>query len=99
MSNTMTFIDACLHGYAQVHDVDDWVDHWHETGGAPEGEALSLPNYIGLSPTEYEQWVKDDDFLRTVIVQRADQTPRARYVGDASWFDRPVATSFPASAH
>ncbi|MBA0125085.1 hypothetical protein H0B56_05970 [Haloechinothrix sp. YIM 98757] len=84
MSDGGTFLDACLYGLARVDDVDEWVDHWHNTGGAPYGEPIGLAEYLGLEPDEYAQWVQHDETLSDIVVARALQHRErtTRYIGD-----------------
>ena len=37
--------------------VDDLVDRWHETGGVPDGEPVSLSEYLGMTDEEYARWL------------------------------------------
>jgi hypothetical protein len=48
-------------------DIDDWVEEWHETGGAPMGSAMSLAEYLGMSSREYDLWVEEPAALRVLI--------------------------------
>jgi hypothetical protein len=69
MSSTSTrpFVEACLAGEALDRDIDDWIDRWHDTGGAPSGESITLAEYLGMSPREYDLWVEEPAILRTLI--------------------------------
>lgn len=92
MSETTTFLNACLYGQASVSDVDDWVDRWHETDGAPDGEAVSLAQYLGLTDAEYAQWVTDGSILKDVVIRRAyeHRVHTMQYIGDSTWSDQPI---------
>lgn len=70
MSKQPTFLDACLSGDAIISDVDDWVDRWHDAGGAPEGHKQSLAEFLGLNPEEYALWVERPESLRFALASR-----------------------------
>jgi hypothetical protein len=75
MSEQVTFISACLRGDALVTDVDDWVDRWHDTNGAPHGQPQSLPQFLGMADEEYALWVERPESLRFVLAARKAPTP------------------------
>lgn len=75
MSEQSTFISACLRGDALVTDVDDWVDRWHDTNGAPNNEFQSLPQFLGMADTEYALWVECPESLRFVLAARKASAP------------------------
>jgi hypothetical protein len=64
------FVDACLAGEALGVDIDDWVDAWSDSGGAPGGSVMSLPEYLGMSEREYGLWVEESATLRVIIAAR-----------------------------
>lgn len=67
MSETTTFVSACLRGDAIITDVDDWVEAWHDAGGSPGNIRQSLADYLGLTPEEYALWVERPESLRFVL--------------------------------
>jgi hypothetical protein len=67
MSSDTTFVQAVLDGDALISDVDDWVDAWHDSAGAPGGRSLSLGAYLGMTPDEYALWVERPESLRFVV--------------------------------
>jgi hypothetical protein len=71
MSSTTTFLDECLRGTAHVDDVYDWVNRWHDGGGAPEGEQVTLPDYLGLNHAEYGEWLRDSTVLPDLLMWHA----------------------------
>jgi hypothetical protein len=70
MSEMVTFVDACLRGEANLADVDDWVERWHGTGGAPDSEPIELSDYLGLADEEYAEWVTNSDAIRKSLARQ-----------------------------
>lgn len=69
------FIDACLFGETDLDELDDYIDYWHdnETGN-------TLREFLGMTPYEYEEWLKHDDtILRDILRCRKDGVPYERY--------------------
>jgi hypothetical protein len=64
-----TFLDACVHGTADLEEVHDWIDSWHDTGGAPEDEDVALWTYLGMSEQEYDRWLHDVSALKAIIAE------------------------------
>lgn len=60
-----TFIDLCLNGVANFDDVDNFIEEWHTIGST-----VSLPEYLGMTNIEYAQFVKDPDFIHSIIKNR-----------------------------
>ncbi len=65
-----TFLDECLRGYAMLTDVDDWVDRWHDAGGAPYGAPIALRDFLGLGRQEYAMWVEQPGSIRFAAAAR-----------------------------
>ena len=86
MSETAAFVDAVLEGRALPQDIDDYIDTWHDTPGAPD----SVSEFLGLTTDEYGLWVEHPESLRFVFAARK---PR-RSVAEI----RDVATAAAAAA-
>lgn len=65
-----TYMEACLAGEALLDDVDDWVDTWHDSMGAPRGKPESLEYYLGFNDTEYSLWAEKPSMLRVIVAAR-----------------------------
>lgn len=59
MSN---FIKDCIAGDALMSDIDDYIDSWHESDSD-----LSLSEFLGMSPEDYQLYVEDAAYLATII--------------------------------
>ncbi|MER7251805.1 hypothetical protein [Kribbella sp. NPDC000426] len=66
MSETATFVDAVLQGRALPDDIDDYIEAWHDTPGAPD----SVSQFLGLTAAEYALWVEHPQSLRFVFAAR-----------------------------
>ncbi|MEA4822251.1 MAG: hypothetical protein VB122_08525 [Erysipelotrichales bacterium] len=64
-SEKKTFIDLCLDGQADLSDINDFVDAWHE--GDDDRE---LNEYLGMSDDEYEMWIKNPTSIRHILYCR-----------------------------
>jgi len=62
-----TFIDKCLSGDAFLHEIDDWVESWHNTPSE-----LKLHEFLGMIKNEYKLWVKDPDMLSYIIAAKRE---------------------------
>ena len=62
-----TFIDKCLRGEAAIDEVDDFVDQWHSS----ESDA-GIETFLGMTETEYEQWMRDPDALASIVQSRRE---------------------------
>lgn len=49
----MTFMTLCTNGKAELDDIDDWIERWHESGGA----GGSLYDHLGMTRDEYAVWL------------------------------------------
>lgn len=59
------FITKCLMGEALLEEIDDYVDIWHD------GDSdLPMHEFLGMTHTEYGQWVKDPDCLPQIVIAR-----------------------------
>ncbi|MDQ7830153.1 MAG: hypothetical protein RDU30_00325 [Desulfovibrionaceae bacterium] len=61
-SNNRTFTSLCLDGEADLTDIDDYIEAWHLNN-----DDRPLNEYLGLSSTEYELWMKKPESLRYIL--------------------------------
>lgn len=61
--STITFVDKCLAGDADLNEIDDFVEAWH--GGA--GEGLELDEFLGMTLDEYALWVERPSALPAIV--------------------------------
>jgi hypothetical protein len=67
-----TFIDDVLAGRAQVEDIHDYIDRWHEAPADSPAAAMELHEFLGMSWDEYRQWGEQPEaLLSTVAARRA----------------------------
>ena len=52
-----TYVQACLDGDANIFDLDDYIDYWHDND-----TGVTLREFLGLTPYEYQEWGKNSDF-------------------------------------
>jgi hypothetical protein len=64
MSN---FINDCIHGYALMSEIDDYIDGWHDSDSG-----LSLHEFLGMTEKEYALYVQDDVYLASIITAHRD---------------------------
>jgi hypothetical protein len=48
-----TYVQACLDGDANIFDLDDYIDYWHNND-----IGMTLREFLGLTPYEYQKWGK-----------------------------------------
>lgn len=61
----LTFVEAYLKGEADLDDIDDWVDRWHDTKF--RGKVPSLDDYLGFTPDEGKLWVEKPASLGAIV--------------------------------
>lgn len=59
MSN---FIIDCINGDALMSDVNDYIDHWHDSD-----TSLPLHDFLGMTKKEYMLFVEDENYLGSII--------------------------------
>lgn len=57
-----TFLGQCVAGTQTVHDVDDWIDRWHEGDGK-----VSLHEFLGMTWEEYGNFGLAHDALPHIV--------------------------------
>jgi hypothetical protein len=65
-----SYLGQVLEGRALWTDIDDWIDRWHEEGGAEQ-----LHDYLGLSWDEYRLWAEQPSSLRFIIAAHERDEP------------------------
>jgi hypothetical protein len=85
--NSPRFFDLYSQGQVLADEIDDFIDRWHD-GADTRGHSLSLHEYLGLTPDEYEVWVLDPDALPCMLMARREARPlrgvMSRYLDDLS---------------
>ena len=59
----MTFVEQYLAGQVELDDIDVFVERWHTE---PEGEGISLHDYLGMTWAEYSCWVMNPNSLEDI---------------------------------
>ena len=58
-----SFIQKCLNGEADLFELDTYIEYWHT-----HDVEVSLRDYLGLTPGEYEAWgTGSDSIFRDII--------------------------------
>ena len=79
MSDKPGFLDLVLEGRAQIDEIDDFVEGWHE------GEsAVDLSDYLGMRTEEYSLWLENPEMLEVICSARRRQQPLAEAVIEAT---------------
>jgi len=79
MSDKPGFLDLVLEGRAQIDEIDDFVEGWHE------GEsAVDLSDYLGMRSEEYSLWLENPEMLEVICSARRRQQPLAEAVNEAT---------------
>lgn len=71
-----TFMELYSNGYAMAHEIDDFIDRWHEEAAVVSGHAVPLFEFLGMGRDEYEAWVRDPSVLPLIVRARMAQTSR-----------------------
>lgn len=68
MTGLRTFVELFLIKKVTFDEIDDFVEDWQD-GHEP---AMSLHEYLGMSPDEYKFWVeKPEEFRKCLITARS----------------------------
>jgi hypothetical protein len=78
MSEQPSFIDLVLEGRAQIDEIDDFVERWHEGQSTAD-----LRDYIGMRPEEYSLWLENPEMLAVICSARRGRQPLAEAVSEA----------------
>lgn len=63
----MSFIELCLAGEAAASDIDRYVAKWH---AGEAGHDQTLPEYLGMTWAEYQQWATRPSVLPSILEAR-----------------------------
>lgn len=66
MTQSLTFMDALLHGKALISDYRDWQLRWHRAVPNDPIKQLTLNEYLGLTPDEYALTVTNLGALKAI---------------------------------
>ena len=70
-----TYVQACLDGDANIFDLDDYIDYWHNND-----IGMTLREFLGLPPYEYQTWGKNSDsIIKDVLRCRKEGIDFAEY--------------------
>ncbi|KFE50289.1 hypothetical protein [Pseudomonas syringae] len=67
----MSFLDLCLNGEVQQHDIDSFIEHWH---AGLAGVGLELHEHLGFTWDEYLVWATTPSALESILDARRSQT-------------------------
>lgn len=59
------FLDEVRTGRVVLDNVNDWIDNWHNA--ADLAASVSLREWLGMSKTQYEEWLKDPESIRHFV--------------------------------
>ena len=62
MSKPTTFVQLCLDGEADLDDIHDYLEAWHDSSSTGE-----VWDYLGLTKEEYFAWTEEPWSLRFVL--------------------------------
>lgn len=57
-----TFIDLCLEGDADLTEIDDYVEAWHNSD-----EDIEIHTFLGMTLEEYFLWVENPNAIRMIL--------------------------------
>lgn len=60
---SLSFMDSLRAGSAQPSQIDDAVEAWH----AGAGEGQTLEDFLGMTPSEYPEWMRDPGVLEAIV--------------------------------
>lgn len=62
--NKTPFVELLRQGRAEHREVDNFIDMWHDGWGE---ENQGLREFLGFTEKEYEEFLKDADYLYTMV--------------------------------
>jgi hypothetical protein len=70
-----SFVQKCLNGEADLLELDEYIEYWHT-----HEVDVTLREYLGLTPSEYEEWGKgSDSIFRDILRCRMEGISFERY--------------------
>jgi hypothetical protein len=70
-----TFIDDVLAGRAQLSDIEDYIEAWHDAPDDSVEASLQVHEFLGMTWEEYRLWGEQPASLRFVIAARRANQP------------------------
>jgi hypothetical protein len=67
-----TFIEGYIIGDLHEEDLNNWVDNWHNRF---EQSDVTLYEYLGMTPVEYDDWVSKCRTLQQIVQDRDVKKP------------------------
>lgn len=61
-----TFIEKCIAGEANLEEIDDYVEKWHNG----DGRNMELYEYLGMTKQEYSVWMLKPNEIENIINDR-----------------------------
>ncbi len=77
MSDQSSFVDLVLKGEAQIGEIDDFVEKWHEGH-----DARDLSHYLGMRSDEYSLWLENPEMLALICATRRSRQSLAQAVNE-----------------
>ena len=72
-----SFVQKCLYGEADLFELDEYIEYWHT-----HDVEVSLREYLGLTPSEYEEWGNGSDkIFRDILRCRMEGISFEAYQG------------------
>jgi hypothetical protein len=65
-----SFVDLCLQGKAIPDEIDEYVAEWHR-----QESDLDIVSYLGMTPEEYDLFVKHPDAVPLIVSARREKRP------------------------
>jgi hypothetical protein len=87
MSEHPTFLGLVLEGQAEIGEIDDFLERWHEGRGAAD-----LSDYLGMRSDEYSLWLENPEMLALICSARRSRQSLAQAVNTKLAALRLVAT-------
>ena len=56
------FIEKCVQNNASAMEIDNYIAEWHDSNSN-----LTIYEYLGMTESEYAQFVKDENNLNAII--------------------------------
>ena len=62
----MDYVDLVLEGLATIDEIDYYIEKWHED----KSVECELYDYLGMTESEYFDWVRDPDYIHEILLRR-----------------------------
>jgi hypothetical protein len=84
--NGPSFMELVVDGRRLPTEIDDFVNAWHHGG-----DSRQLHEFLGMTPEEYDLWVRSADFLDLIIAARHTSIPLRDVANDNLRNERRIA--------